>query len=794
MLYTAAYIYISANKKKIISELTATLSDKIRGDVHIGDADVTLFGSFPGLSVLMKDVSITDTMYAVHHHAFFAAKEMFVKISIYKLITRESPLSGLKIRNGNIFMFTDTSGYTNMYLLKSKKDSAGGPKRTSADINLQNITLEHMHIVLQDLKREKLHDMLINDLDIDLDDDGSNLDMDADADIVINSLAFNLPRGTFLKGATFRGEFNLKYGKQSQQLSFEDIPIRLSGQKFALTGAFDLGDKNPAFSLKVKVRQANYEAIKKLLPHRIDSSLSMVALDKPLDADAELYGPLRGGEPFILVSWKVMHSKLATQFLDFDDASFTGFYKNEVTKGLPRKDPNSVLVVRGLTASWHGLPATADRIQILNLAVPELTCDLRSAFPLASLNELLQANSMQMTSGNALVQLNYRGPVQRNDNTNSFLNGNVQFTSGTMMYTRRNVQMTEMNGYLRFSNSNINIDNLHCKVLGSSVTLNGTANNILTLISTQLNQVKIDFSIYSPSLNLGSFTYLLQSPKKVTVAKSSKNQFGKLAGQIDDLLEQSRINVALKADAVSYKKFHGTGLAADVSLLQDRYLLNNVTVNVAGGRMGLNGELVSVRNNYHQASLKVNMQNVDVKQVFYAFDNFGQDGITSQSLEGKLTTDANVSIGINDAGAVLPSSANGVVNFSLKNGALNDYEPIKKVQTFIFKKRDFENIRFAELKDRFDITNGEIKINRMEIQSSVLSLYVEGIYSQKGNTDISIQVPLSNLKKRGDDYNPENVGADKKGGRSLYVRGRPGDDGSIKFKLDLFNKFKKDNN
>jgi hypothetical protein len=125
-------------------------------------------------------------------------------------------------------------------------------------------------------------------------------------------------------------------------------------------------------------------------------------------------------------------------------------------------------------------------------------------------------------------------------------------------------------------------------------------------------------------------------------------------------------------------------------------------------------------------------------------------------------------------------------------GPLINYEPIKKLQRFIFKKRDFDNIRFAELKNRLEINNQEIKINRMEIQSTVMSMFVEGTYNQKGSTDISIQVPLSNLKKRSEDYNPENLGVDKKGGSSIFIRGRPGEDGKIRFKLDLFKKFDKE--
>jgi hypothetical protein len=181
-----------------------------------------------------------------------------------------------------------------------------------------------------------------------------------------------------------------------------------------------------------------------------------------------------------------------------------------------------------------------------------------------------------------------------------------------------------------------------------------------------------------------------------------------------------------------------------------------------------------------------------VRKVFADFENFGQDGVTAESLEGKLNADINASMFINDAGQVIPSSIVSTVNFSLKDGALNNYEPIKKIQQFIFRKRDFDNIRFAELTNRLEIRDQEIKINKMEIQSTVMSMFVEGIYSSKGTTDLSIQVPLSNLKKRKEDYNPENLGVNKKAGSSIFLRGRPGSDGNIKFKLDLFNKFDKE--
>ena len=52
---------------------------------------------------------------------------------------------------------------------------------------------------------------------------------------------------------------------------------------------------------------------------------------------------------------------------------------------------------------------------------------------------------------------------------------------------------------------------------------------------------------------------------------------------------------------------------------------------------------------------------------------------------------------------------------------LNQY----KRQETVFKKRDFSDIRFAELHDLLEINGETIHINRMEIRSTVLH-YVRG--------------------------------------------------------------------
>ncbi len=785
------FIYVSVNKKSIIRQATEEIGKKLNGNVSMGDVELSFFRNFPKASVLLQRVTVTDTMFTHHHHTFFRANKIFAELSIIKLIKKESAINGIKIESAAVNLFTDSSGYTNTYLLKTKKDSSADKENNLRKNELRSVTLKDVRITVDDRQKVKLYDATINNLTLKLGDDDTETVFSAKANILVHDLAFNLPRGSFIKEKKFEGNFDFRLNKKLNQLQFDSIDIKIADHPFNVSARFDLDEINPQFALTIHTRKILYEFAKTLFTTKIARALSIVDLNEKLDADAILNGPLKGGDPFIYANWIVKKSHLITPFLDFDDASFSGFYTNEVIAGEPRRDPNSKIGISNFSAMWNGLPVSSENIEILNLSQPLLTCDFKSTFSLTTLNDLIGSNVLQLQSGDGTFNLTYKGPVERNNSTNSFINGVVSFKNGNLLYQPRNVEMKNVNGSLVIKNSDVLIENLECVVLNNKIFMEGNAKNLLTLINTEPGNVNIDWNIFSPALNLSSFIYLLK-PGNFSNAKSRKSKLAKVADGIDAVLDKGRVNLVLRASKLSYKKFEATDAIANISLLQNKYVINNVSMDHAGGHIGFTGSLVPIRENYHGAKVDVVMDDVDVSKVFAAFNNFGQDGIKAQNIEGKLDAKINTSLELNNDGQAYPNSIKGIIDFSLKKGALNNFEPVKKIQSFLFKKRDFDNIRFAELKDRLEISNQEIKINRMEIESTVLSMYVEGIYSMKGNTDMSIQIPLRNLKKRREDYKPENTGVDKKGGSSIFIRGRPGADGNIQFKPDLFHTYKRD--
>ena len=111
----------------------------------------------------------------------------------------------------------------------------------------------------------------------------------------------------------------------------------------------------------------------------------------------------------------------------------------------------------------------------------------------------------------------------------------------------------------------------------------------------------------------------------------------------------------------------------------------------------------------------------------------------------------------------------GTITCKISEGRLKNFEPLDNLSHFLFRKRDFTDVTIAELNSLFTIDGTALNISKMEIQSSVLSMFVQGRYSFTDSTSLSLQLPLSNLKKRDKNYQPENIGINKKAGASIFL-------------------------
>jgi len=106
----------------------------------------------------------------------------------------------------------------------------------------------------------------------------------------------------------------------------------------------------------------------------------------------------------------------------------------------------------------------------------------------------------------------------------------------------------------------------------------------------------------------------------------------------------------------------------------------------------------------------------------------------------------------------------------------------------VLKKRDLSEVRFGTVQNSLGIDSTTMTLHRMEIRSTAFTLFAEGTYDLKKGADMSLQVPLSNLKARAGDIPPESRGNDSNAGLSVHLRAKTDQDGNLKITWDPFRK------
>ena len=162
VLVIAVVLYVSANKQKIIRQVTMEISNQINGKVNIGNIELSFIRNFPHVSVLLQNVNITDSLFNFHHYTFFKGREIFVSIDVLRLIDHKPPIKGVWLKTCELYLYTDSTGYSNNYLLQLKKDSAGTGGQNEVKNELKNIVLKNIRFTNENQKKKKLYVLVIN--------------------------------------------------------------------------------------------------------------------------------------------------------------------------------------------------------------------------------------------------------------------------------------------------------------------------------------------------------------------------------------------------------------------------------------------------------------------------------------------------------------------------------------------------------------------------------------------------------------------------------------------------------
>lgn len=780
-------VYVSNNKEKIIKQITEKVNESTDGTLKIGDLNASVFSNFPNISVILEDVSLVDSYYNVHRHELISAKKVYLSVDVLSLFSSNKHLNKVLVEDGGMYMYVDSNGYSNGYVLKSKKQPAPKDPNQSTKLDIKNYELDNFQFTSENKQKNKKYSILINDLKGALVSKGEELLLNAKIDVLVQQLGFNLSVGSFLKNKKITSQLHASFNPTTKTLTIQPTILNIDGQDVNTNAffTFDNDKKNP-FSISLEAKDLSYAKAVSWLTEKLTAKLSPFDLQKPVDMNTSIIGHMVYRDtPRVEVNFATKDNSLNVMNTQFEKVAFKGFFLNEVTKGLTKDDANSKIALEFIDAQVSKMPIHCDKLYILNLKKPIVKCNLKANFPATDLNELMGAD-FDFTAGNVSYDLHYDGPLLQNSLIPNNIIGDINIDNAVLNYVPRNLKLKNLQASLSFLGADLKLNKVHVQSQTSSLDITGYAKDFLQALIESPKSAQMQINIASSMINMNEFKTFFTTKRIVSKAAPAKNKNGKamrnLSSQLNDFLTDCSIGIDMNVNKLVYNGFVANNFKSNMDFTYAGIKLNNISLNSCGGGISLNG-IINQDETNNPFNLSVNINTVEIDQLFNSFGNFGMENLTAKNIDGKFSAKGNILGQFSSAGPINKKSLNGKLSFNLNNGSIKNYEPLIKVSKFAFKNRQLENIKFEKLSNDLTISNGKVIIPPMAINTSALIINVEGIYGFEGGTDMAIAIPLRNPQK---DIDRENKGLKKRSGTGIVVklRATSGSDGKLEVKLD----------
>lgn len=225
------------------------------------------------------------------------------------------------------------------------------------------------------------------------------------------------------------------------------------------------------------------------------------------------------------------------------------------------------------------------------------------------------------------------------------------------------------------------------------------------------------------------------------------------------------MKIAADVGKIKYHRMLLENAKARLRIQADHFLfVDSLFLKTAGGRLAMNGYFNGSDPHHIYFSSILNVDHLDLDQLLFKFDNFGQDYMVNENLHGQITGTIKSTVRMHTDFTPILEETKAQMDLIITNGSIVNFAPIQAMSSF-FKDRNLNIIRFDTLRNTLDLKNGVLSIPSMNINSSLGFVEISGQQSLNMDMDYYVRIPWKMVTqvgasalfggKRKEDIDPE---------------------------------------
>ncbi len=760
----AAVISISIIYEDEVSQyLVGELNEYILSEIEVDDINFSLLKKFPKASIEFKDViAFSKAGYLKKINGFdtdtlFYAKSIFIQLNIKDIINKNYNISRIHFDKGKINLFIDRFGDPN-YIFWDNKSSK--EEKEDFKFELKEVKITESEVFYYNEATALLTEAKINRIDFEGNFSKQNYLMKVRSNMLVRNLAVN--KISYIDNKNFKTNFNLDI--INDIIQFNNGVLTLENLKFGLNGKFEKSGKR-GIDLLISGKNLGLKSFLENLPTSIKREFPAISGQKGnITMSLNISGEnLRVSRPHINTIFFINDAQLfhEDKELQFSNIQIEGEFNN----GDNNNSKTSTIDFKTfkfdiLNNIFKG------GFTLQNFKDPVIKLDMETELYFNEIKDIFHIDTLEVFNGHAIAQVKYNGKYEE---LKAFkfphlftrdYSITLNLEKGELKIKDKPLLVSDISGDFDLNRS-LYAENLGFKIGNNDFLITGRISKLFEYLNDR-EIFNVNAKLYSRKTNLNELAHLFRVDK--TEGKNSSYKFP------DKLALQLRLDI----QNFEVGKFNATNIKGNLNYKPRMFSLHEVSFNSMNGSVKAGGVIIQKFNNDFLVKTQSKLKNINMSNLFYSFNNFGQNFITNDNLNGNLDGDIYFTSEWSDNIKVYKETVTSDCDIVISDGELNDFEPMLGLSGFI-DVDELKKIKFSTLKNKISIENEKIIIPQMYIESSVLNLTASGEHYFNNNYSYHTELLLSELlsrkvKKSKQKKNKfENIEEDQEGRITLYL-------------------------
>ena len=714
---SAAYIYYQQDELEQV--VIKEINKRLKSPIKIGDIEFSVIKNFPFASIELNNILAID---AFQEDTLCEIELLKLKFNALDLYNNIFIIQELTLKNGFASIYYKDS-MPNYEIWHSTQDSS---QEENTDFGLENISLENFKIAYA---VDDIQSVIVNnESQLQLSINNGRTEINLEGDITNEKLILDGINHLPSKKINLNGDIVIDTlgVKIKSAIALSDIQMDLD---------FESTDK--AMTVKVNTSEFELEPTLKLIPKNYLSALEGYELQGK-SAIKFNYISDQQKEAYINVDFDLKEGYIKGKDLPFDmnETSLKGSYSN----GKQRTDASTEIKLDNIQFTANGELVQANAT-IQGLENPTLITDFNTQMQLSEIEKWGYEHDFKSLIGDAQIKGTYKGKIGLKNKVTYDLamaekTADLTIDNLSLHSDEQSPKLSDAKLNLKLIDDNVNISAFNGTLAKESkINFVGGIENVFSYLFLKNADLKIAGDLSSDWMIIDEF--LDETDKTSETTQESKPQAINLPNDIV-------ANINLNLLDLTFDRFHMRNFSSKISYKNKLLKAKDIVLETMSGKITSNVTFEQVKDGKLRLISTTGLDNINVRQLFYEFHNFGQTTMRHKHLKGKIDSEIYLRNEWDKYFNPIDEHLYSFIDVKINNGELLDFEPLMMMSDYI-SVEELKRIKFSTLENQIEIKNNLIDIPFMEIHSTAIDIAGAGTHSFDNEMDYEFKILLNEI-------------------------------------------------